>query len=274
VRAEAGDLRSLALARIAIGAILLARTTPLLAPLHLHFLGDTSPLLGWPDRGWHAPLFGIALPAALVAALCLIRTAASIALLLGVFSRPAGIAAGVTGYLVVAQDELAFVQTLHLLFGSAILLGLGDAGAAFALRPDRPRAPASSVWLLRIWVASVYAWAALAKLQPDWLDGRAFAFFQESHALRGPIADALLATSARRILLARGVAAIELLLGPALLFRRTRRIALPMAFAFHVGIELMSRPDFIGWTMAALLLCFLPSHGAQKASAAGQATSA
>jgi len=45
----AADLRPLAWCRAAIGAVLLLRTTPLLAPFHIWFLRDAFPLLGWPD---------------------------------------------------------------------------------------------------------------------------------------------------------------------------------------------------------------------------------
>jgi hypothetical protein len=269
-------LRALALVRIAVGALLILRTTPLLTPLHLHFLRGVAPLLGWPDRGFHAPVPGLGLPAAVVAVLCVLRTAAALALLAGVWSRVAGVVAGLTGYLVLAQDELGFVQTLHLLYGSALLVGLTDASAALALAPDRPRAPRSSLWLLRLWVASVYLWAGLAKLHADWLDGRALGFFVESGALGGPLAGALLATPWRRMLVARAVAAGELALGPALGHPRTRPFALPAAFAFHLGIELMARPDLLGWIMMSLLLAFVPRdpQGVQTARSEGHTTNA
>jgi hypothetical protein len=269
-------LRALALVRIAVGALLILRTTPLLAPLHLHFLRDVAPLLGWPDRGFHAPFPGLGLPAAVVAGLCVVRTAAALALLAGVWSRVAGVAAGLTGYLVLAQDEIGFVQTLHLLYGSALLVGLTDAGAALALVPDRPRAPRSGLWLLRLWVASVYAWAGLAKLHADWLDGRALGFFLESGALGGPLAGALLATPWRCALVARVVLAGELALGPALVHPRTRRFGLLAALAFHLGIELMARPDLLGWIMTSLLVAFLPPdrQGVQAARSEGHTTSA
>jgi hypothetical protein len=267
-------LRALALIRIAVGVLLILRTTPLLAPLHLHFLRGVAPLLGWPDRGFHAPVPGLGLPVAVIAGLCLVRTAAAVALVVGVGSRVAGVAAGVTGYLVLAQDEIGFVQTLHLLYGSALLVGLTDAGAVLALVPDQPRAPRSSLWLLRLWVASVYLWAGLAKLHADWLDGRALGFFLESGALGGPLAGALLSTPWRHALVARAVAVGELALGPALAHPRTRRFALPAAFAFHFGIELMARPDLLGWIMMSLLVAFVPLQGEQTARAAGHTTSA
>src|SRR4051812_27789955 len=50
--APAGDVREalpLAWARVALGALFLLRTTPVLAPLHLPYLSGTSPLVGWPD---------------------------------------------------------------------------------------------------------------------------------------------------------------------------------------------------------------------------------
>jgi hypothetical protein len=50
------------------------------------------------------------------------------------------------------------------------------------------------------------------------------------------------------------VVAFELSLGPALLVRRTRRIALLAAFAFHGLLQLTTSPDFLGFGMCALLV--------------------
>src|SRR6185503_20765081 len=79
------DLRPLAWARAAIGALLLLRTTPLLAPLDIWFLRDAFPLLGWPDAGWSATPGLFALPAIAVKALCVLRTLGALALMLGVW---------------------------------------------------------------------------------------------------------------------------------------------------------------------------------------------
>jgi len=251
------DLRPLGWIRAAIGALILLRTTPLLAPLDIWFLRDTWPLLGWPEPGFGSAPLVVALPALAVQILCVLRTAAALLFMLGVASRLTGIVAGVAGYLVLLQNPFGFIFTLHLFYQAAILVALADSGSAFALRPARPLSPASSYLLLRLWVASIYLWAGIHKLRPDWLDGRAIELFHHRHALHGVFADLLLATPLSRAITATGVAVLEMALGPLLLIERTRRVALLMAWSFHLALEIVGRPDLLGWGMAALLFCFL-----------------
>jgi hypothetical protein len=252
----AADVRPLAWCRAAIGAVFLLRTTPLLAPLDIWFLRDTHPLLGWPDAAWKADT-PLALPAGVLIALCVVRTIAAALFLIGAWTRAAGIVAGVAGYLVMAQTPFGFIFTLHLLYQAAILLALTDSATSFALRPSAARSPQTSLLVIRCWTASIYAWAGIFKLRRDWLDGRTLELFQADGAIRGQIADFLLTTSTSRAIAASTVALFELAIGPLLLWRRTRAIALVLAFAFHAGLELTARPDLLGWGMASLLLCFL-----------------
>lgn len=243
----------LGVARVAVSALVLLRTTPLLSPLHLLFLGDASPLLGWPENG-----FSFAwLPPGVVGALCVLRTVGAASLMLGLWAAPAGLLVAASGLLVAAQSPFGAPATLQLLYEAAALLGLSDASAVIALRPTPPRSPRSSSSLLRVFVASVYAWAGLFKWRPDWLDGRTLAVLHDSGAIHGALADWALATPSSRAFLACGVAAFESVIGPLLVWRRTRRRALVAAFAFHLTLEVTAHPDLLGWGMMALLVCFL-----------------
>jgi uncharacterized membrane protein YphA (DoxX/SURF4 family) len=246
------DLGPLGWARAAIGALILLRTTPLLAPLHIWFLRDTVPLLGWPHAGDALPL-----PHTLVGALCVLRTTAAAMLMAGVMGRVAGLVSCFTGYAVMAQDPLGYIFTLHLLYQAALLLGISDASAIFALRPSAPRSPRSSVLMMRLWIASIYVWAGFSKMRVDWLDGRTLDLLQSEGTLRGSAADVLLQTAQSRAAVATTIAAVEVLLGPALLSHATRRPALIVAIVFHSVLELSGHPDLLGWGMLALLLCFL-----------------
>jgi hypothetical protein len=260
------DLLPLGGARAVLGALFLLRTTPILAPLHIWYLESASPLLGWPDGMWHGAPVLVALPPVVVAALCVLRTVAAVLFMLGVFTRPAGVVAGAAGYLVLAQDPLGFLFTLHLLFLGTIVLGLAGGGAAFALRPDRapPSEPARhAVWLL---VASIYLWAGIGKLRGDWLDGRTLGVLAAEGAITGWPSSVLLATSTSRAVVACAVAATELALPAALLWRRSRRVAVAVALVMHTGIELTCRPDFLGWEMAALLIPFVRAPMRRPAS--------
>ncbi len=250
-------MRALAWSRILLGALFLLRTTPILAPFHLKEARGTFPLLGWPDDRWHGSPT-LPLPVAVVAALCLVRTAGAIAFTLGVEAQVAGIAAGVAGYLVMLQQPFGLVMTLHLLFQGTILLAVAGADGALALRPRPPRAAASGLALVQLFVASVYVWAGLSKVRADWLDGRTLEGLAQQRWLSGRLADLLLATPDRRVAVAWAVALGEIALGPLLLWPRTRRAALVAALAFHAGLEITGRPDLLGFEMAALLVCFVP----------------
>jgi hypothetical protein len=239
------------------------RTTPLLAPLHLWYLDSTSPLLGWPDGLWHGAPAVIELPALVVGALCIARTVAAAAFTLGLFTRWAGVIAGLTGYLVLAQDPLGFLFTLHLLFQGVIVLALAGAGETFALRPERPSAGRDGLRLVWLFVASIYLWAGIGKLRGDWLDGRTLGVFVAEGAIGGWPADVLLSSAASRSAVACAVAATELLLPLALLWRRARLLGLALALALHGGIEAACHPDFLGWEMVALLVTFLPPRAAR-----------
>lgn len=251
--------RPLAWSRIALGSLFLLRTTPLLAPLHLPYAVGTFPLLGWPSSAWHgSAVWGLGTPAPALAALCIIRTLAASSFTLGYLTTWSGVIAGVSGYYLLFQEPFGFNATLHLLFQGVMLLAATDAGAVLALRPERTRNVDSGKLLIRVFVASVYAWAAIVKLRGDWLDGRTLALFHENGALFGALADCLLSTAWRRLFVARAIVATELALPFLLLLPFTRRWAPYLALSLHLGIELSARPDLLGWSMAALLLSTLP----------------
>ena len=255
-------LRRLGWCRALGAAIVLARTTFIGTPLG-RWSADGAWLLGWPDRLWHGNA-AFPLPAGVTAALCVLRTIGAVGMLLGAWTRAAAITVTTTGYIVALQRPIGFLATLHLLFLACMLLAFTDAGARVALLPTRPRAPASSLWLIRWFTASVYLWSGLAKLTPDWLAGRTLALHATTGGLVGPLVPILVATDARAAFVARAIAALELALGPLLLWRRTRLAALVTAYLLHAGIELTTKPDALGLGMAALLVCFWPSRTARS----------
>lgn len=261
MRALIGDpaLRPLGLARAAFGLVFLLRTTPVLATLRPGFLQGSNGWLGWPDVGWHVPADGLALPAAAVAALVVVRTIAALALMLGLHTRVAGMAAGVAGYLVLAQDAFGYLHHLHMLYLGAILFALVDSDAAMAVRIRAPRAPASSLLLMRAFVASIYAWAAIGKLASEWGTGAALALYRDSGLLDRARVGWLLADPQRCAVVEIFVVLIEFALPLGLMWARSRRLALLGAFALHATFEAVGRVDTIGWQMAALLLMFTGS---------------
>lgn len=232
------ELAPIRRARAAFGLVFLLRTTPVLAVFHPAFLRGGSGWLGWPDGGWHV---GVALDPALAKLLVVARTLAAVALMLGVRPRIAGLVAGLTGYVLLAQDAFGYFHHLHLLYLGAILFALVDDSS-----------PRSSLLLMRAFTASIYTWAGIGKLASEWGTGHALALFRASGALHVPAA---LASPAVEL----AVVAAELALGPLLLWPRTRRAALVAALLLHVTFEIIARVDTIGWQMVALLLVFTGS---------------
>jgi hypothetical protein len=252
------DTRPLAYSRIALGTLFLLRTTPILKPLGLDFTFETAPLLGWPRSDWQGMALGFTWPSWVIATACIVRTLAALGFTLGVQVRACGIVAAMTGYLVMFRNSFGLVATLHLLYQGTFVLALTDAGSAFALRPTPARHVASSVLLVRCFLASIYFWAGFVKLRPDWLDGRTLALFQADGALRGPLADFVLRSAASRSLVGWTIALTELSLPALLLAKATRRWSPFLAMGLHSVIELCARPDLLGWEMGALLLSLWP----------------
>jgi hypothetical protein len=257
VAAARPELQPLGWSRIALGTLFIVRTTPIVHALHFPFAIAASPLLGWPDGRWTGSSW-FALAPSIIAFLCVLRTVAAAAFLLGIFARPAGLVAGAAGYLVLLQEPFGFVFTVHLLYLGTLLLALTDAASTLAIVPAKPLAPASGVLLIRLFLASVYAWSGIAKLRFDWLDGRTLALYMADGAFQTGAARTLLATPASRAACAMAVALTELALPVLLLVPRTRKAGLIAAFALHFVIELAARPDLLGWEMGALLLALWP----------------
>jgi hypothetical protein len=255
----------LGIARVGMGALFLTRTTGLAGLLSLSVFPLGRVLLGWPDGAGAvahlAPL--LPLPSWAVAGACLARTLAAALFTLGLGTRPAGIAAGLLGYLVVAQDPLGFNMTLHTIYLGTIVLACADSGSRFALKPPfaPARAPRAGLGMVRLWVASIYIWAGIAKLHGDWLSGRVLGTLVEGGIVRGPVAAVLLSTPAHRATAAPLVAAGEILLGLALCARRTRRVALGVAVVVHALFQAALAPDLFTAVMASLLVTFVGDIG-------------
>lgn len=236
------EARALAIVRIAIGVIFLVRTH--------------GPLVGWPDTRFHVALFSM--PVWLIGALALLRTIAAISFTIGVRSREAGVVASVCAYAVLAQDALAYINTLQLLFLSTFIVALADSSVELALRPRAARSMSSSIWLVRAVPLSVYAFSGIAKLNSLFLSGHAVLGLCGDTELRGIVARLACSSIGVARIASIGAATFELVLPVLLVARRTRKLAVVLALAFHATLEISIHPDAFGWIMVTLLLAFIP----------------
>src|SRR5436190_2264457 len=258
-------MRVLGVIRIAFGALFLVRTTVIARLLRLPGLTAGIPLLGWPaPEGRFRFATPLHLSDAVLEGACIARTIAAAMFTVGLWARPAGLAAGALAYLVATQEPPTFTMTMHILFLGIIVLACTDARSVVALRPSPTESPRSSLGLIRIWTASIYVWAGIAKLNRDWLSGHVLDAWLDDHLVRGRAAAVLIGTTARRAAIAPAVALGEIALGLLLLWRPARRPAVILAYAVHAVFELTIAPDLFGWGMAILLIAFLGDIGAWR----------
>lgn len=119
-------------------------------------------------------------------------------------------------------------------------------------------APAWCLWALRFQIAVVYFFAGIAKLNADWLRG---APMNLSMARRTgtPILGPLFALEELPYLMSMGGVLLDLLVVPALLWRRTRLPAFLLATTFHLSnVVVFGLGTFPWFSIAATALFFPP----------------
>jgi hypothetical protein len=247
-------MRSLSIARIALGIVLVVRTTALANLLPIPLAHVRGPLLGWPDDGAAFAWGGLLLPPSVRIAFAIVRTVAAVCFLAGIRARLAGLVAGALGFVALSQDPFGFVFTLHALLLGTIAIALGDGASSRALVPDREVDPVSSSKLLAAFVASVYAWSAIAKLDTEWLSGRTLLALAEDGLVTPFVRAVLLGTAWTRAPLARAVLLAEVGLAVAVALGKRPRAVLAVALSFHFVLEFATRPDVMSFVIGALLV--------------------
>jgi vitamin K-dependent gamma-carboxylase len=158
-------------------------------------------------------------------------------------------------------DPTHYLNHMYLVCLLAFLISWLPVGGAFALDArlglTRPRetVPAWMLWLIRVQVGLVYFFGGIAKLDADWLSGKPGAMFLSGWELTEPLSRSELASQ----LFALGGMGFDLLVVPALLWRRSRPFAVAAALAFHLTNANLFRIGIFPWLMIfALPLFFEP----------------
>jgi len=252
--------RSLAIARLLLGTTFLVRTTALANLLPIPLARVRGPLLGWPEPGLAFAWGGLVLPDGLKIGVSIARTVCALLFLVGVRARITGLLAGALGYVTLSQDPFGFVYTLHALMLGTMALALGDATVELAVLPDRRVCPSSSRRLLRSLLSAIYGWSAIAKLGGGWTSGASLQALAEDGLVTPPFRALLLGSPTLRVGVAWSVLLMEVALAVGVLAarERMRRAVLAAALLFHLGLELASRPDVMGFVMTSLLVGALP----------------
>jgi hypothetical protein len=124
-------------------------------------------------------------------------------------------------------------------------------------------APAWTLWLLRTQMAIVYLFGGIAKLSPDWLHGepmRAWMAARSDFPLIGRYFTEEWAVYAASY----GSLLLDLLIAPALLWRRTRVAAFGVAVLFHLGNARLFSIGVFPWLGIAATTLFLSPRWPRK----------
>lgn len=188
--------------------------------------------------GWPGPT------PALVSALFAVSLGSSVAMILGIADGLPAILVGTSGAVVLLTDQQTYSNHLVLLISLAVVLGLSGAAKAWSLSRT-PRAASVPYWpalLIKAQVTTLYAWTAIAKINPQYLSGEVLGIHLQPWV---PIPDHLLPAAALLSILT------EAFLAVALWIPMTRKLAFVIGAGLHLGIVvlLQSPAPLIGFGM-------------------------
>ena len=263
-----GDLRALAVLRIALGPITLLHLAP--------FLSDASAGIHYDDHFWHPFASWAPRPSGeLWAALLWVGAASAVLMACGVLTRLTTFTtfAVVAGNLLLSQTHFRHNRAfLAILLGVLCLLPTGRWISFDAWRRRRQRRPAppptAPTWplvLLRVQVSLVYLASGFSKLvDSDWSSGlvlwdRAVRYQHVIHPAPSWLVD-LLTWRGLYYVVAPGAILTELFLAGGLWWARTRLAAIGVAIVFHLTIEISSSVEVFSYAaIAALIIWVTPA---------------
>lgn len=235
------DLASAAVLRIFVGLVMCVST--------LRFL-----LNGWVEKFFEKPTFffaywgfevvSVASPQTLTL-IHIVMALAALGVALGFYYRISAAVffvlftyvelLDVTNYL----NHYVLVSFLALLFCFLPLHGKYSLDAWRKPQIRRDLVPAWMLYLLRVQIGVVYFYAGLAKLHPDWLvHGQPLGIWLAART-EVPLIGALLSLPGAALVFSWAGFLHDLLIVPALLWRRTRVAAYAVLLAFHLGTHLL-----------------------------------
>lgn len=168
-------------------------------------------------------------------------------------------------------EQARYLNHFYLVAILSLLLVFVPAHRAFSLdalrRPElrSDTTPAWSVWLLRAQLGIVYVYAALAKLNQDWLAGepmRSRLARRDDYPVLGAVAHEEWAVH----FFSYGGILFNLLVVPALLWRRTRVAAFVVATGFHLMNAWIYTIGIFPWLMIAATTIFFEPDWPRRAA--------
>jgi hypothetical protein len=237
------DAAGLVAFRVAFGVLMVGQSIKFLRSAHEHWL---APRVLFPYEGfeWVRPWPGVGLHLH-----CALMGFAALGVAAGVRARACAAAFGALFAYTVLLDQTHYNNHYYLL----VLLS----GLLTVVASTRGAAPRWHVLLLQAQLLLVYAYAGVAKLNPDWLAGEPLRHWLGGRA-EGSLAEPLLRAAWTPLAISWAGAAFDLSIAPLLVWRRTRSLALAAASAFHLTNAFLFDIGVFPWLMLASAALFLP----------------
>jgi hypothetical protein len=222
----------------------------------LHF---TYPLFGWvapfPGHWMHWEFYAIA--------------AAAVGMIVGFAYRASALVVAVGFTHVFLIDKALYQNHYYLMCLMAWIAAILPAHRALSvdslLRPSTKGTTAGSwtLWLLRFQIAVPYFYGGVAKLEADWLRGQPLRAALAAKT-DTPLIGQFLAEEWTLWLMVYGGLLFDLLIVPALLWRRTRPAAFLLALCFHLTNATVFTIGVFPWLMGLATVLYFPADLLQR----------
>jgi vitamin K-dependent gamma-carboxylase len=193
-----------------------------------------------------------------------IMGALAMAILLGMWYRVSAILFFLAFTYMFLLEKANYLNHFYFVSLIAFLMIFVPANRAFSLdarvnpRLRSSTAPAWALWLLRAQVGIIYFYGGLAKINADWLRGEPMRMWLAQRT-DFPLIGQWFTEEWMISIFSYGGLLFDLLIVPALLWRRTRLFALAVAIGFHLtNVQLFNIGIFPWFTLAASILFFPP----------------
>lgn len=229
--------------------------------------------LGWVSTFWIQPRFHFTyygfgwvrpLPGQAMYVVCGLLAVLALCMLVGLWYRVSAALFCVGFTYLFLLDEANYLNHLYLICLVSFLLALVPAHRGLSVdawRTPQLRAdtvPRWALWLLRAQFAIVYIHAGIAKINGDWLRGEPLRGWLATRPYV-PVVGRLFQIDALVPVFAYGSLLLDLLVVPALLWRRTRTLAVCLLLLFHLLNWQLFDLGIFPWLMIAATVLFLPA---------------
>jgi hypothetical protein len=192
----------------------------------------------------------------------------ALGIMIGFYYQLTCLAFGIMWTTVYLMQKSEYNNHYYLIVLLSFLMAMVPAADSFSLDSRRKNiqnfsCPNWCLLLFQIQFAIVYIYAGINKLYPDWLNGQ----YMEV-AMRGkkdyPFIGPILNTSLLKSILTYGGILFDLLVIPALLYKRTRIITFAVLLIFHLSNSLIFQIGIFPYTMIAATIFYFPPDQINK----------